>query len=68
MKEVLKPKAIDKITAVMEPRTVKTPFTPYIHGINFSRLFCFNICMPVGNGMPSKKPRGNIKKKQTIER
>ena len=60
------PKVMDRITADIEPSTVKIPFTPYIQGIYFTKLFCFKICIPVGNGIPSKKPNGNNKTKQTI--
>ena len=62
------PKVMDKITADIEPSTVKIPFTPYIHGIYFTKLFCFRICIPVGKGIPSKKPKGNNKIKQAIAR
>ena len=64
----VKPNVMDRITADTEPRTVKIPFTPYIHGIYFTRLFCFSICIPIGKGIPSKKPNGNSKTKQTIAR
>ena len=62
------PYVMDRITANTEPTTLKIPFTPYIHGIYFTKLFCFRICIPVGKGMPNKKPNGNNKIKQTIAR
>ena len=64
----VKPKVMDRITANTEPRTLKIPFTPYIHGIYFSRVFCFNNCIPVGKRIPSKKPNGNSKTIQAIAR
>ena len=64
----VKPKIMDRMTADTEPRTVKMPFTPYISGIYFAKLLCFNICIPVGKGIPSKKPNGDNKTKQTIAR
>ena len=64
----VKPKVMDRMTADTEPRTVKIPFTPYIQGMYCTKLLCFNICIPVGKGTPSKKPNGNSKTKQTIAR
>lgn len=62
------PQTMEVITAITDPRTDIIPLTPYIHGIYLTKLFCFNICIPVGKGIPSKKPKGNNKIKQTIAR
>lgn len=62
------PNIIDRITANTEPRTENIPFTPYIHGIYLMRSLFFNICIPVGKGIPRKNPKGNNKMKETIAR
>ena len=52
------PKGIAEATAETEPRREEALFRPHIHGMASSDFLPTNL-MPVGNGMPMKKPRGN---------